>query len=140
MGCDSLTIIIKNVRDGPIGQSANLLTGRPVVRTRPLPPGFPCLGLDNLAVSQPSLGQPGSTAAPVLPSGGVVARHRKGVTAERFFTTHVYLSPPVRFLFKLRNNSKLVWKRTLNRISGTWSNDLRVIHILEVFINRRSAP
>ncbi|KER23880.1 hypothetical protein T265_08342 [Opisthorchis viverrini] len=82
-------------------------------------------------------GQPGSIPAPVLPSGGVVARHRKGVTAERFFTTHVYLSPPVRFLFELRNNSKLVWKRTLNRISGTWSNDLRVIHILEVFINRR---
>ncbi|KER24700.1 hypothetical protein T265_07700 [Opisthorchis viverrini] len=35
-------------------KSANLLTGRSVVRTRPAPLDFPCLGLDNLAVSQPS--------------------------------------------------------------------------------------
>ncbi|KAG5447535.1 hypothetical protein CSKR_101305 [Clonorchis sinensis] len=35
-------------------QSANLLTGRSVVRTPPLPLDFPCLGLGNLAVSQPS--------------------------------------------------------------------------------------
>ncbi|KAG5442903.1 hypothetical protein CSKR_107392 [Clonorchis sinensis] len=34
--------------------SANLLTGRSVVRTRLLPLDFPCLGLGNLAVSQPS--------------------------------------------------------------------------------------
>ncbi|KAG5452249.1 hypothetical protein CSKR_106883 [Clonorchis sinensis] len=34
--------------------SANLLTGRSVVRIRPLPLDFPCLGLGNLAVSQPS--------------------------------------------------------------------------------------
>ncbi|KER28151.1 hypothetical protein T265_04981 [Opisthorchis viverrini] len=32
----------------------NLLTGGSVVRTRPLPLDFPCLGLGNLAVSQPS--------------------------------------------------------------------------------------
>ncbi|GAA47598.1 protein kinase [Clonorchis sinensis] len=31
------------------------------------------------------LGQPGSTPALVLPSGGTAARHRKGATAERFF-------------------------------------------------------
>ncbi|KAG5450703.1 hypothetical protein CSKR_102923 [Clonorchis sinensis] len=30
------------------------------------------------------LGQPGSISALVLPSGGMAARHRKGVTAERF--------------------------------------------------------
>ncbi|KAG5442929.1 hypothetical protein CSKR_104773 [Clonorchis sinensis] len=30
------------------------MTGRSVVRTRPLPLDFPCLGLDNLVVSQPS--------------------------------------------------------------------------------------
>ncbi|KER29961.1 hypothetical protein T265_03547 [Opisthorchis viverrini] len=36
-------------RDGP-----NLLTGRFLVRTRPLPLDFPCLGLGTLAVSQPS--------------------------------------------------------------------------------------
>ncbi|KER22090.1 hypothetical protein T265_09742 [Opisthorchis viverrini] len=34
--------------------SANLLTGRSVFRTLSLPLDFPCLGLDNLAVSQPS--------------------------------------------------------------------------------------
>ncbi|KAG5441345.1 hypothetical protein CSKR_103221 [Clonorchis sinensis] len=34
--------------------SANLLTGRSVVRTRLLPLDFPCLGLGNLTVSQPS--------------------------------------------------------------------------------------
>ncbi|KAG5449416.1 hypothetical protein CSKR_107566 [Clonorchis sinensis] len=33
------------------------------------------------------LGQPGSISALVLPSGGMAARHRKGVTAERFFLT-----------------------------------------------------
>ncbi|KER27071.1 LOW QUALITY PROTEIN: hypothetical protein T265_13882 [Opisthorchis viverrini] len=38
-----------------IGQvNANLLTGRSAVRTRPLPLHFPCLGLGNLVVSQPS--------------------------------------------------------------------------------------
>ncbi|KER24269.1 hypothetical protein T265_08010 [Opisthorchis viverrini] len=37
-----------------VHQSTNLLTGRSVVRTRPLPLDFPCLGLGNLAVSQPS--------------------------------------------------------------------------------------
>ncbi|KAG5455193.1 hypothetical protein CSKR_106507 [Clonorchis sinensis] len=36
------------------GQSTNLLTGRSVVRTRPLHVDFPCLGLGNLAQSQPS--------------------------------------------------------------------------------------
>ncbi|KAG5450969.1 hypothetical protein CSKR_105278 [Clonorchis sinensis] len=41
-------------RDGSSGKSANLLTGRSVVRTRPLPLEFPCLGLGNLEVSQPS--------------------------------------------------------------------------------------
>ncbi|KAG5441238.1 hypothetical protein CSKR_102452 [Clonorchis sinensis] len=44
----------KKGRDGSSGQSANLLTGRSVVRTRPLALDFPCLGLGNLAVSQPS--------------------------------------------------------------------------------------
>ncbi|KAG5440990.1 hypothetical protein CSKR_109692 [Clonorchis sinensis] len=34
--------------------SANLLTERSVVRTRPPPLNFPCLGLDNLAVTQSS--------------------------------------------------------------------------------------
>ncbi|KAG5443202.1 hypothetical protein CSKR_110549 [Clonorchis sinensis] len=34
----------------------------------------------------PRLGQPGSIPALVLPSGGMAARHRKGATAERFFT------------------------------------------------------
>ncbi|KER26201.1 hypothetical protein T265_06484 [Opisthorchis viverrini] len=37
-----------------VGDFADLLTGRSVVRTRPLPPNFPCLGLGNLTVSQPS--------------------------------------------------------------------------------------
>ncbi|KER19912.1 hypothetical protein T265_15432, partial [Opisthorchis viverrini] len=41
-------------RDGSSGESANLLTGRSVVRTRPLPLDFPCLGLGNRAVSQSS--------------------------------------------------------------------------------------
>ncbi|KAG5452653.1 hypothetical protein CSKR_114424, partial [Clonorchis sinensis] len=41
-------------RDSSNGYSVNLLTGRSVVRTRPLPLDFPCLGLGNLAVSQPS--------------------------------------------------------------------------------------
>ncbi|KAG5442495.1 hypothetical protein CSKR_113255 [Clonorchis sinensis] len=36
------------------GWSVNLLTLGSVVRTRPLPLDFPCLGLGNLAVSQPS--------------------------------------------------------------------------------------
>ncbi|KER27673.1 LOW QUALITY PROTEIN: hypothetical protein T265_13747, partial [Opisthorchis viverrini] len=40
--------------NGPSGQSANLLTGRSVVRTRSLSLVFLCLGLGNLAVSQPS--------------------------------------------------------------------------------------
>ncbi|KER23972.1 hypothetical protein T265_08268 [Opisthorchis viverrini] len=33
------------------------------------------------------LGQPGSIPTLVLPSGSMAARHRKGVTAERFFQT-----------------------------------------------------
>ncbi|KER32681.1 hypothetical protein T265_12775, partial [Opisthorchis viverrini] len=37
-----------------VEKGANLLTGRSVGRTRPLPLDFHCLGLDNLAVSQPS--------------------------------------------------------------------------------------
>ncbi|KAG5443605.1 hypothetical protein CSKR_102504 [Clonorchis sinensis] len=41
-------------REGSSGRSANLLTGRSMVRTRHLPPDFPCLGLGNLTVSQPS--------------------------------------------------------------------------------------
>ncbi|KER25284.1 hypothetical protein T265_07225 [Opisthorchis viverrini] len=32
------------------------------------------------------LGQPDSTPAPVLPSGGMAVKHRKGATAERFFS------------------------------------------------------
>ncbi|KER20316.1 hypothetical protein T265_11099 [Opisthorchis viverrini] len=52
-----------------------------VVRTRPLPLDFSCLGLSNRAVSQPS--------------DGMAVRHRKGATAERpstlkvlFYTVH----------------------------------------------------
>ncbi|KER31595.1 hypothetical protein T265_02231 [Opisthorchis viverrini] len=41
-----------------------------MVRARPLPLNFPCLGL-------------GSIPALVLPSGGMATRHRKGATAER---------------------------------------------------------
>ncbi|KAG5454564.1 condensin complex non-SMC subunit Cnd1 [Clonorchis sinensis] len=41
-------------QDGASDWSANLLTGRFVVRTWRLPLDFPCLGLGNLAVSQPS--------------------------------------------------------------------------------------
>ncbi|KAG5453877.1 hypothetical protein CSKR_108596 [Clonorchis sinensis] len=40
--------------DGSSSWSANLQTGRSVARTRPLPLDFPCLGLGNLTVSQPS--------------------------------------------------------------------------------------
>ncbi|KAG5441208.1 hypothetical protein CSKR_102420 [Clonorchis sinensis] len=36
------------------------------------------------------LGQTGSIPALVLPSGGMAARHRKGVTAERLFTILLY--------------------------------------------------
>ncbi|KER21120.1 hypothetical protein T265_10480 [Opisthorchis viverrini] len=36
--------------------SVNLLTGRSVVRIRPLPFNFPCLGFGNLTVSQPFQG------------------------------------------------------------------------------------
>ncbi|KAG5448299.1 Craniofacial development protein 1 [Clonorchis sinensis] len=55
-----------------IDWSVNLLTRRSVVRTPPLPLDFPCLGLGNLAVSQPSCFL------------RAAARHRKGVTPERF--------------------------------------------------------
>ncbi|KER28764.1 hypothetical protein T265_04458 [Opisthorchis viverrini] len=58
-------------RDGPSGYSANLLTARSVVRTRPLSLDFPRLGLGDLVL--------------VLPSGGMAARQRKGVTAEHSF-------------------------------------------------------
>ncbi|KER26966.1 hypothetical protein T265_13895, partial [Opisthorchis viverrini] len=40
-------------RDGSSGWSANLLTGKSVVRTRPLPLNFPCLSLGNLGCFQP---------------------------------------------------------------------------------------
>ncbi|KAG5448793.1 hypothetical protein CSKR_111446 [Clonorchis sinensis] len=53
-----------------IGWSANLLTGRSVVRTRPPYLDLPCLGLGNVT-------------AFVLPSGSMAARHRKRTTAER---------------------------------------------------------
>ncbi|KER30296.1 hypothetical protein T265_03245 [Opisthorchis viverrini] len=65
-------------QDGPSGWSANLLTGRSVVQTRPRPLDFPCLGLGNLTVSQPSC--------------GMAAGHRKGVTNERFFSSRSYKS------------------------------------------------
>ncbi|KER19633.1 hypothetical protein T265_11645 [Opisthorchis viverrini] len=52
--CNPLQSKIVSGRDGPSGQSANLPTGRSVVRTRPLPLDFPRLDLGNLAVSQPS--------------------------------------------------------------------------------------
>ncbi|KAG5447219.1 hypothetical protein CSKR_113522 [Clonorchis sinensis] len=61
--------------------SANLLTGRSVVRTRPLPLDFPC----------PSgLGQPGSIPALVLPWGGMAARHRKGVLQWNSFSFQLF--------------------------------------------------
>ncbi|KER29030.1 hypothetical protein T265_04219 [Opisthorchis viverrini] len=59
-------------RGGPSKWSANLLTGRSVVRIRP-------------PLSR--LGQPGIIPALVLPSGSMAARHWKGATAERE-TTH----------------------------------------------------
>ncbi|KAG5445222.1 hypothetical protein CSKR_103397 [Clonorchis sinensis] len=54
-------------RNRPSGKSANLLTGRSVVRTR-------------LPLSR--LGQPGSIPAFVQPSGGMAVRHRKGKEIE----------------------------------------------------------
>ncbi|KAG5445925.1 hypothetical protein CSKR_111965 [Clonorchis sinensis] len=38
-----------------------------------------------------ALGQPGSISALVLPSGGMAARHQKGVTAEQFFSSAFHL-------------------------------------------------
>ncbi|KAG5441943.1 hypothetical protein CSKR_107977, partial [Clonorchis sinensis] len=48
-----MRILIRG-RDGSSGYSENSLTVRSVVRIRPLPLDFPCLGLGNLALSQPS--------------------------------------------------------------------------------------
>ncbi|KAG5444552.1 hypothetical protein CSKR_108086 [Clonorchis sinensis] len=53
--------------------SANLLTRRSVVRTRPLPLDFPLS----------RLGQSGSIPALVLPSGGMAVKHRNVATAEQ---------------------------------------------------------
>ncbi|KER23939.1 hypothetical protein T265_08298 [Opisthorchis viverrini] len=84
--------------------SADFPTERSVVRIRPLPLDFPCLGLGDLAVSQPSYffrhrkGAHGSNPtrsasrlplsdsipALVQPSGGMAFGHRKGAKAERF--------------------------------------------------------
>ncbi|KAG5446841.1 hypothetical protein CSKR_114367 [Clonorchis sinensis] len=87
---------------------ANFLTGRSVVRTRPQPLDFPCLGLGNLAVSQPSCFL------------RVAARPRKGFTAERFVYVYcfilksryeVHASITIRLLnviFKLLNESNLM--------------------------------
>ncbi|KAG5449685.1 Actin-1 [Clonorchis sinensis] len=54
------------------------------------------------------LGQPGSISALVLPSGGMAARHRKGVTAERFpyvnDTVPFALIPRLSFQVRLRLN------------------------------------
>ncbi|KER30943.1 hypothetical protein T265_02754 [Opisthorchis viverrini] len=44
----------RDERDGPSGWSANSLTGRFAVRTRPLPLDFYCLGLGDLALSHTS--------------------------------------------------------------------------------------
>ncbi|KER28572.1 hypothetical protein T265_04616 [Opisthorchis viverrini] len=44
-----ISVTTQQGRDGPSGKSTNLLTGRSVVRIRPLPLEFPCLGLGNLA-------------------------------------------------------------------------------------------
>ncbi|KER21505.1 hypothetical protein T265_10193 [Opisthorchis viverrini] len=46
--------VVNPQRNGSSGWNANLLTGRAMVRTRPSSVDFPCLGLSNLAVSQPS--------------------------------------------------------------------------------------
>ncbi|KER26134.1 LOW QUALITY PROTEIN: hypothetical protein T265_14065 [Opisthorchis viverrini] len=59
------------IRDEMVQVSANLLTARFAVRTRPLP----------------RLGQPGSSPALLLPSGGMAVKHRKSATAVRFGTT-----------------------------------------------------
>ncbi|KER27806.1 hypothetical protein T265_13727, partial [Opisthorchis viverrini] len=92
--------------------SANLLTGRSVVRTRPLPllplsrlgrPGSiqalvpPSCGMAARhrkgatagRLTNHKLGQPGSIPALVPPSGGLIARHRKGAAAERFFSVNL---------------------------------------------------
>ncbi|KAG5446534.1 hypothetical protein CSKR_101503 [Clonorchis sinensis] len=67
------------------GWNANLLAGKSLVRTR--------------------LGQCGSIPATVLPSGGMAARHRYNVTAERLFI-YYYLSwfhSPVIFHLSVRS-------------------------------------
>ncbi|KAG5442654.1 Protein phosphatase 1 regulatory subunit 16A [Clonorchis sinensis] len=50
----------------------------------PLHAAATCLHTDLCAILIAKLGQPGSIPALVLPSGGMAARHRKGVTAEQY--------------------------------------------------------
>ncbi|KAG5448424.1 hypothetical protein CSKR_109968 [Clonorchis sinensis] len=54
---------------------------------RGLSESFQQLPFKKLSLEKPvkTLGQPGRILALVLPSGGMAARHRKGVTAEQFF-------------------------------------------------------
>ncbi|KAG5453849.1 hypothetical protein CSKR_109621 [Clonorchis sinensis] len=66
-----IDLTFQETRSGFTRKHTTRMPHHPVVRTRSLPPDFPCLGLGNLGI--PAL---------VLPSGGMAARHRKGVTAE----------------------------------------------------------
>ncbi|KER29088.1 hypothetical protein T265_04182 [Opisthorchis viverrini] len=52
----------------------------------------------------PRLGQPGSIAALVLPSGGTAARKRNGVTAERVDWLHLQNETPIEILKSARTN------------------------------------
>ncbi|KER29980.1 hypothetical protein T265_13263, partial [Opisthorchis viverrini] len=92
--------------------SANVLIGRSVVRIRPLPLDSPCLGLGNLALSQPSsfllvARQLGTNRATVnsstaqdrfRPSWGSSVRHN--------------LRFPVNIMFKLNSNCTELAKHT----------------------------
>ncbi|KER31058.1 hypothetical protein T265_02622 [Opisthorchis viverrini] len=64
-----------------------------VVPTRPQPLDFPCLGLGNLAVSEPSCFQ-------YSHSGCMAARHRKYVTAERLSDYYYWASSEVKHDFR----------------------------------------
>ncbi|KER20318.1 hypothetical protein T265_11100 [Opisthorchis viverrini] len=54
------------------------------------------------------LGQPGSIPALVLPSGSMAARHRKGVTAERFFFISTECAATGRLMFQWLDTSKFL--------------------------------
>ncbi|KER25540.1 hypothetical protein T265_14189 [Opisthorchis viverrini] len=54
------------------------------------------------------LGQPGSTPALVLASGGMSARHRKGVTAERLFSQVISLEPSCLLVIQVSSLSRRI--------------------------------